>query len=107
VFSIFFADIMRIVWSETHLLYLVIFPATFILVLQCHHGLWTRLEMLILWRVKMLSLPVLSKEHLGLKSGQFFKSHWTKYCFPILHGHKSLLPFLSRLWPFLLCFFHL
>lgn len=92
--------ILRI-WSYFQLL------ATFIFVLQCHHGLWTKLEMLILWRVKMLSLPVLSKERLGHKSGQFFKSHWNKPRFPILYGQKSLLPLLSRLWPFLLCVFHL
>lgn len=90
------------IWSYFQLL------TTLIFALQCHHSLWTRLEMLILWRAKMRSLPVLLKEHPGLKSGQFFKSHWNKsWFFPILHDQKSLLPFLSRLWCFLFRVCHL
>lgn len=56
----------------------------------------------------MLSLPVLLKEHLGLKSGQFFKQLCNKSYFTVLHGQKNLLAFLlSSLWSFLLCVFRL
>lgn len=69
---------------------------TSIFALQCHHGLWTRSEMLILWRVRMLNLPVLSKEHRGLRSGQFLKRLGNKSHIPILYGLKTLLAFFSQ-----------
>lgn len=52
--------------------------------------------MLILWRVRMLNLPALSKEHRGLRSGQFLKQLGNKSHIPILYGLKTLLACFSQ-----------
>lgn len=41
----------------------------------------------------MLNLPALSKEHRGLRSGQFLKQLGNKSHIPILYGLKTLLAF--------------
>lgn len=44
----------------------------------------------------MLNLPALSKEHQGLRSGQFLKQPGDQSHIPILNGQKTLLSCFSQ-----------